>query len=148
MSIAVDQSRLRRIVTHFLPGETLEPVEANTVLEIAQVAAGADRHDDPAEKAMLQAVAQQIGLKPGELRAIPPLPDDESRRAWVTALAKELRSRGARELAYSLAFLLSVADLELVPAESQALEDLQRALGVDHRRATDVVVYLTEVVAS
>lgn len=148
MSIAVDQTRLRRIFESLLPGARLDRAQAATLLQIAQVAAGIDRRDEAEERQMLHAMAQQVGLKPAELRPIPPLPDAESRAAWLTALARDLKTPGARELAFALAFLMSVADLELAPVETESLEELQRALGVDHRRATDLVVFLTEVVAA
>jgi tellurite resistance protein len=148
MGIAVDQTRLRRIVESFLAGSSLDRAQATTLVQIAQVAAGADLRDDPAEQALLHAVAQHVGLKPGELLPIPPLPDEEARLEWIGALSKDLRTHPVRELAFALAFLMSVADLELVPAETEALEEFQRALGVDHRRATDVVVLVTEIVAA
>lgn len=151
MSIAVDQTRLRRIVETVLPDATLERAEATTILEIAQLAAGVEIDGDPVARSILQAVAQQVcsraGLKPGEVLPIPPLPDEEARASWVGSLAAQLQTRGARELAYALAFLVSVADLELTPAETAALEEFQHALGLDHRRATDLVVVLTEIVA-
>jgi hypothetical protein len=148
MGIAVDQSRLRRIVEHLVPRESIDRVQATTLLEIAQLAAGADQREDPAELAMLQSVAQQIGLKPGEIRPIPPVPDEEARVSWIRALAAQLETRSARELAFALAFLLSVADLELAALETSALEEFQRALDVEDRRAIDLVIFLTETVAT
>lgn len=150
MGIAVDQTRLRRIADTLLAGTTLELAEAMSLLEIAQVAAGVEPGDDPAEHAALQAVAQQVGslvgLKPGELLAIPPLPDEEARADWLGALARSLETRAARELAYALVFLVSVANLRLTPDETTALEEFQRALGLDHRRAADLVVLVSEII--
>ena len=45
-----------------------------------------------------------------------------------------------------IAFLVSIADLELVPAETSALEEFQFALGIAHRRAMDLVVMLAEII--
>lgn len=156
MSIAVDQSRLRRIVDRLLGDATLERAEANAILEIAQLAAGiasgAGLDDDPAEHAALQAVAQHlgalVGFKQGEILAIPSLPDPDARLGWLGALAEQLTTRGAREVAFAFAFLVSVADLELTTAETTALEEFQRALAVDDRRATDLVVLLAETLAA
>lgn len=152
MSIAVDQTRLRRIVETILAGESLNRAEASTVLQIAQLAAGADDTEKPAEHAALQAVAQHIyslvGLKLPEVSAIPPLPDHDARVSWFRALSAELKTRPARELAFAMAFLVSIADLDLRRDEHESLEELQLALGVDHRRATDIVVQLSETVAS
>lgn len=152
MAIAVDQTKLRRIVETLLSGVKLESTEALTVVQIAQLAAGVKLDDDPPAQAILQAIAQQVcslvGLKPGEIRPIPLLADYAARAACLEAVAKQLRTRGARELAYALAFLVSVADLELAPVETTALEAFQRALGLDHRRATDLVIFLSETVAA
>jgi hypothetical protein len=152
MSIAIDQSRLRRIVQTLLPGTSLRRAEASAIMQIAQLCAGLEPNEDPGEHAALQAVAQSlyslVGLKLGEVLPIPPAPDRETEAAWLRALGAELQSQGARELAYALAFLVSVADLELTTAESTGLEDLQRALDLDDRRATDLVVFLTETVAA
>jgi hypothetical protein len=151
MSIALDQSRLRRIVDAVLQGERLDRSEAATILEFAQLAAGVDLDEDPAELAVLQAFAQHIapilGERPDDTRPIPPLPDEDARLHWLGALAAELDTRGARELAFVLAYLVSVADLAMSPLETTALEEVQRVLGVDERRATDLVVFVTETVA-
>ncbi len=150
MSIAVDQTRLRRIVETILAGATLERAEVLAILELARLAAGVELEDDPEEHAALQAVAQHVGslagLKPGELLAMTQMPDDEARSAWLGSLTSQLQTRGARELAYAVAFLVSVADLRLTPAEKTALEAFQYALGLEHRRATDLVVLVSEII--
>lgn len=156
MSIAVDQTRLRRITDRILGAAPLERAEAIAILEIAQLAAGigagAELDEDPAEHAALQALAQHVdalvGFKQGEVLPLPSLPDEDSRLGWLRALADRLATRGARELAFAFAFLVSVADLELTSAETTALEEFQRALAVDDRRATDLVVLLSETLAT
>jgi tellurite resistance protein len=156
MSIAVDHSRLRRIIETVLPGATLDRAEATTILQIAQLAAGIEldqaRDEEPAERAALRAIGQHmcslVGVPPEEVLPIPAAPDDDIRSAWLSSLAARLETRGARELAFALAFLVSVADLELSPDETSALEDVQRALALDDERATDLVVVLSEIVAA
>ncbi|MDX2088783.1 MAG: hypothetical protein SFX73_13080 [Kofleriaceae bacterium] len=150
MSIAVDQTRLRRIVERVAPGVSLSRVEGETILQIAQLAAGADNESQPQEHMMLQAIAQQVGatagLELGELFLIPKVPDEGARAARLQRLANQLGTKGTRELAYTFAFLVSIADLELVPSETKALEEFQFALGVTHRRAMDLVVMLSEII--
>jgi hypothetical protein len=151
MSIAVDQSRLRRIAHDILGATPLERNEALAIMEIAQLAAGVSGDDELVEHETLQAIAQHVGAfvgwKPGELCGIPrgsvAIGDE-----WLDAMAGQLRTRGARELAYVYAFLVSVSDLELTASEVAELERYQRALGLDDRCATDLVIRLTEVVAS
>jgi hypothetical protein len=152
MSIAVDQQRLRRIVETLLPSRTLGPVEANTMLQFVQLAAGADHHDDPIEHSIMQSIAQTVsalaGLRVGEMQSIPPLEDEDARRQWLHTLGAQLASRAARELTYALVFLTSVADLQLTSTELEALEEFQQALGLDHQRVADLVIFLTNIVAS
>ncbi len=73
---------------------------------------------------------------------------DTARRARLDTLGRQLATTGARELAYAVAFLVSVSDLELSPSESAGLEELQHVLHVDDRRATDLTVFIADVVAA
>jgi hypothetical protein len=152
MSIAVDQTKLRRIIDTILAGEELDRNEAAMVLQIAQLAAGSDDVERPAEHALLQAIAQRVyglvGIQTGELCAIPRIDDRGARLAWFRAIAAELHTRAARELAFAMAFLVSISDLELVAIEHTNLDDLQEAIGVDDRRAMDLVIQLAETIAS
>jgi hypothetical protein len=152
MGIAVDQQRLRRIVETLLPRGRVDRSEAITILQFVQLAAGVDRVDDPIEHSIMQSIAQTVsnlaGLRVDDVQPIPPLEDGRGRRQWLHRLASQLTSRAARELTYALVFLTSVADLRLTPAERDALEEFQHALGLDYQRATDLVVFLTEVVAA
>jgi hypothetical protein len=47
-----------------------------------------------------------------------------------------------------MAFLIFLSDLELSEIEHESLEDLQRALGVDDRRASEIVIQLADSLAS
>lgn len=150
MSIAVDQTRLRRIVRALLPRASLGRTEAMSVVQFIQLAAGLEHEDAPAEHAMMQTIAQQVGslagLEPGDLLPIPYVDDERTRSHWLGSLAALLTTPGARELTYVLAFIVTVADLELTALERAALDEFQRALALDDRRATDLVVFVTDVV--
>lgn len=152
MTIAIDQSKLRRIMDAILAGESLSREEGTTLLQIAQLAAGADDTEQPVERALLQGLAQRIsslnGIQPAELIAIPPIQGFRARMARFRTLAATLQTRAARELGFAVAFLVAISDLELQSSERETLDELQHALGVDHRRATDIVVQLTEIIAS
>lgn len=152
MSIAVDQQRLRRIVQTLLPDRTLDRVEATTMLQFVQLAAGVDHHDDPIEHSIVQSIAQTVsglaGLRIGELQSIAPIEDAHARLQWLHSLGAQLTSRAVRELTYALVFLTSVADLRLTASEREALEEFEHALGLDDQRVTDLVVFLTDVVAA
>lgn len=148
----MDQTRLRRIVEEILAGEELGRAEVWAILEIARLSVGADGAVRAAEHAALEAIAQRVasllGLESRQLSAIRLRGEPLERPSWFRSLAAELRSRHARELAFAMAFLVLVADLELSAVEHESLEDLQRALGVDDRRASDIVIRLTELLAS
>lgn len=151
MSIAVDQQRLRRIVETLLPSGRLGRSEAITILEFVQLAAGVDHEDDPIKHSIVQSIAQMVsslaGVRTGEVASIRPIEDEDMREQWLQRLGAQLSSRAERELTYALVFLTSVADLQLTPTEQVALEQFQRALGLAHERVTDLVVFLTDVVA-
>lgn len=152
MSIAVDQPRLRRIIEILFPTRNLDRSEAITILQFVQLAAGVDLVTDPIEHSIMQSIAQAVtelaGVRVGDIQAIPPVDDERARRSWLQRLAQQLPLRAARELTYALVFLTSVADLQLTPAEREALEEFQHALEIEHRRATDLVVLLTEIIAA
>jgi hypothetical protein len=151
MSIAVDQTKLRRIIDSIVANEDLNRNEVTMVLQIAQLAAGSDDVERPIEHSLLQAIAQRVGalvgIKPDELSDIPRIDDDDARLSRLRALAAELHTRAARELAFAMAFLVSISDLDLAAVERTDLEELQHAIGVDDRRAMDLVVQLTETIA-
>jgi hypothetical protein len=152
MSIAVDQTKLRRIVDSIVDGEELDRNEAAMVLQIAQLAAGSDDVELAAEHSLLQAIAQRVyalvGLEATEVSAIQRIDDPVARLAWFRAIAAELHSRAARELAFAMAFLVSISDLELVAMEHTNLEELQQVIGIDDRRAMDLVIQLAETIAA
>lgn len=151
MSIAIDQTRLDRIFHGILGAGSLTSSEATTILQMAQIAAGVEADSDHASRAVLQAIAQNVcsraGGKPGEVLPITALSYSAARTSWLRSLARQLETPAARELAYALVFLVTVGDLELTPAERTALEDFQHALGLDDRRATDLVIVLTNTVS-
>jgi hypothetical protein len=152
MAIAVDQSRLRRIVQALLPDASLRRGEAMTILQFVRLAAGIDDDDNPDEHAIMQVIAQQVGclsgLAAGDLLPSAPMDDEHTRAHWLSALAVHLPRPGVRDFTYALVFLVSVADLQLTVSERDSLEEFQYALGLDDRRATDIVVLLTEIVAA
>lgn len=122
------------------------------VMQFVQVAAGADHELDAEERATVHAIAERVsaltGLEPGSLDEIPDPGSEAMTRHALAALAANLESRAARELAYALAFLVSVADLELKPVEKAELDEVQRALGLDDPRAIDLIVTLTKIVGA
>jgi hypothetical protein len=147
MTLPIDQSKLREIVDTILAGNELGRAEASVLMQFAQLAASADQREHPAEHALMQAIAQHINARFGgeaeDLAGIVRLEDFGARLSWFRARAGILHTSAARDLAFVLAFLVSIADLELVSAEHANLDELQHVLGVDDRRAMDLVILLT-----
>jgi len=152
MSIAVDQTRLRRIFEKLLPDQELDTTEVELALQFLQLAAGADERHDPQERAMLESISQHLGalagIHPQNVLPISPIDDADVRERWLRKLGANLQAPGLRALTYALTFLVSVGDLELSDSERTLLEEMQRALGLDDRAATEIVVVLTEIVAA
>lgn len=137
------------VLRGILGQDELTAEEIRTIVRVAYVAAELDFHADVDERETLDALATRLwalARLPGESVAIvSPLPiDDEERFAVIRRLSAQLTSRGARELAYVMAYLLAAADVELAPVEARFLDDLQRALAISDERAADLVATTAE----
>jgi hypothetical protein len=146
----IDATAFRSIVSA-VPGGSLLAADGRTIVQIAELAAGVDLDDDADERILLDAMSQHVCASAGIAResvpAVSPLPlDDEERIAWVCALATQLTTTGARELAYVVAYLLAASDLELAPVESVFLGELREALSIPEERASDLLGTVTEIV--
>lgn len=147
----LDAITFRTLAKQLLPPRsTLSADEAAAVVQIAELAVGVDLEEGAEERALLQQIKRHVcaigGISPDDVPEVSPLPlDDEERRAWCARLARRLASRGARELAYVLAYLCIAGDLELAPVEGSLIEDLQRALDIDNARADELVEAVAEL---
>jgi len=151
MAIEIDDAKFQQILDVTLGGQRLRPREIRTVLLIAQLAAAIDLDDDPDEQTLLQTLTSRLcaleGLSPDRIPQLAPIPtDDEERAARVAALVRELPTTGARDLAFALAYLLIVADLELAPVEDSLLQQLQRELTIPGDRARDLIEAVAAIV--
>lgn len=143
MSIEIDDARFRQILEVACADRRLDRREIETVLAIAQLSASVDLDDDPAEQTLLGILTRRLcalgGLSIESIRPLSPIPtDDEERAARIAALAPQLVTSGARDLAFMLAYLLIVVDLELAPVESGLLDSLQRGLAIPRARASEL----------
>ena len=62
--------------------------------------------------------------------------DDDSER--LLTLAKQLTAVPSRELAYSVAHLLTISDVAIAPEEDDMLVDLRTALDISEDRAEEL----------
>jgi hypothetical protein len=151
MSIALDALTFARLLDLVMPGTRPSPSEARTVLQIAQLAAGIDLDDDASERGLLNTLTRHLcavaEIPISTVPVLSPLPgDDEERSARLASLAHRLATTRARELAYVLAYLLIVVDLELAPVETELLDGLRRTLGIEDRRAAELLAAAAELV--
>ena len=116
--------------------------DARAILGICTLVAGADNKSDDEEEDALGEIAGHLG---------PPLPnvyanDDLERLEKIREIGAQLSTTGTRELAYMLAYVVSVSDLELAPAESEFLADLAVALGISDARADELASQCAQAV--
>ncbi|HSN29781.1 MAG TPA: hypothetical protein VLT45_26015 [Kofleriaceae bacterium] len=123
-------------------GTTVGEPDARAILGICALVAGADDKSDADEDSVLGEIAGHLG---------PPVPnvyagDDLERLEKIREIGGQLSSQGTRELAYTLAYAVAVADLELAPAESEFLADLAVALGLSDDRAAELAALCAQAV--
>jgi hypothetical protein len=151
MSIALDHRTFGRLLDIVMPDTIPSPAEARVILQIAQLAAGIDLDEDGDERGLLGVLTRQlcaiVGIPSSSVRVLSPLPiDAEERDAQIASLATQLATTSARELAYLVAYLLIVSDLELAPVETELLDGLQRALWIEGPRASELAAEVSELV--
>ncbi len=151
MSIELDDRTFGRLLDIVMPGRTPAATETSTILQIAQLAAGVDLDEDVDERGLLGTLTRQLcataGIPLESVRPLSPLPiDAEERTARIASLAAGLATTSARELAYIVAYLLIVSDLELAPVETELLDGLRAALRVEDRRASELAAEVSELV--
>lgn len=108
------------------------PNEARAVIDVARLAAAADKRSDVGETSLLIGITQLLCEMAGTA-----MPDfnaqiDSSR---LMSIGECLEPMGARELAYACAYLIVIQDLTLTDEEKQLIDALPAALVIDPDRA-------------
>lgn len=125
------------------------PAEAELVVAICQLAVAADGVEDADEAALFDTIAAQVYAHANAATTPPqfhPLDDPEQRRDLIKSHAAQLAGKPSAALAYSLAYILAISDLDLAPEEGEFIEDLGDALGIEPDRADELIVAITEVI--
>ena len=138
----VNAKAFETIVKVTVGADRVGEADARAILGICVLVAGADNKSDVDEDEVLAEIAGHLG---------PTLPtvyagDDLERLEKIREIGAQLSTQGTRELAYTLAYAVSVADLELAPAESEFLADLAVALGISDDRADELAEKCAEAV--
>ena len=121
--------------------------DAETILEIAQMAVDADGQEDIDEIKTFAAIGKAVFALAGMADAPTPafLGDDDDLER-IRDLGAKLTSTQARELAYASAHLLAIIDVQIQPEEDDFLEKLRTALGISEDRADELAEKMGEAI--
>ena len=136
----VHPDAFRAIVKQTLGSEPLRPSDAAALVGIAYLALGADDREDEDELAVVDEISQQVCALASTQVVAPGVraTDDLERLEQIRALGAQLPTKQAHELAYALAYAVSISDMALAPAETELLADLAVALGIPDDRAAEL----------
>ncbi|HUS32625.1 MAG TPA: hypothetical protein VMZ53_29190 [Kofleriaceae bacterium] len=121
--------------------------DAETIVELAQMAVDADGQEDVDEIKTFFALGKAIYELAGMLDAPTPTfigDDDDLER--IRELGAKLATNEARELAYATAHLLTVIDVQIAPEEDAFLEKLRVALGITEDRADELAAKMSAAI--
>jgi len=128
------------------PG-ALSEADADVVVAIAQLTVDADGREDAEEIKKFFAVGKAILGHAGRPDAPTPTfadHDDDDER--LRSLAGQLSTPAAKELAYAVAFMMAIADVDLAPEEAALVEALRDALGITEDRADDIAAQVSAAI--
>jgi len=134
----IDAGRYREILQAQHP-DPLSPVDAEVIVAIAQLAVDADGQEDADEIKMFFALGKAVFALAGMGdTSTPTFAVDEDDDARLLSLAKQLTAVPSKELAYTVAHLLTISDVAIAPEEDDLLVDLREALAITEDRANEL----------
>ena len=119
------------------------PDEASAIVDVARLAAAADKKTDLGETVTLLALTRIVCEMAG-LTQVPETTTIDVQR--LLAIGEQLVPQGARELAYACAFLVMIQDLELTKEEDQLSRALGEALVLEPDRAKALAAQMESLV--
>ena len=121
------------------------PAEARAIIDVARLAAAADKKTDLSEAVVLLSVCRIVC----EMAGLTEIPDTTAiDGARLAEIGEELVPNGARELAYAAAFLVMVQDLDVTKEETQLARGLGEALVITQARAQELSAQMEQLVRS
>ncbi|HEY4178556.1 MAG TPA: hypothetical protein VGM90_17030 [Kofleriaceae bacterium] len=142
----VGQGQLKELVKSLHPAQ-LSAIDAEAIIEITQLALDADGREDSDEIktyfALGKAVFGIAGLGDAET---PTFVSDDEDGERMKELAATLTTPAAKELAFACAHVLSIADVDIAPEESDFLAALLDALGISDDRAEELTAKVNELI--
>jgi hypothetical protein len=136
-----DPAQLRAALRIVHPG-TLSSTDAETIVALGQMSVDADGQEDADEIKMFFALGKAVFELAGLADTPTPTFADDDDEDRIQTLAKSLQSPESRDLAYAVAHLLSVVDVQIAPEEDHFLESLRAALGIEPGRAEELAATL------
>jgi hypothetical protein len=119
------------------------PTEATAIVDVARLAAAADKRTDISETVVLLALTKIVCEMAG-MKEVPETTTVDGTR--LAEIGEQLAPIGARELAYACAFLVMIQDLDLTKEEAQMASALGEALVIEPARAKQLASSMESLV--
>ena len=152
----IDEPQFRTIVTAVFgaaePGNRdsatpLTPDEGRAIIGIARLAVDSDDREDDDEIALLDQLVGHIcalaGITAPPLTALPR--DASERSAALSAAAAPLLGKPSAMLAYAVAYLMTISDMDIAPVEASFVDELGELIGLDPDRAEELQAKVTGI---
>ncbi len=144
--MSIDAARFREAIRAIHPGPLAES-DAEAIVAVAQLCVDADGREDADEIASFFTVGKAVYELAGLHDApTPTFAADEEDAERLTSLANQLATPVAKELAYAVAFVMAVADIDLAPEEGALVEALGLALGLTEDRAAELAATVSAAI--
>ncbi|CAN5896467.1 hypothetical protein BH11MYX3_BH11MYX3_33160 [soil metagenome] len=141
-----DAGRFREAIRSIHPGPLSEP-DAEAIMGIAQLAVDADGREDADEIATFFTIGKAVFELAGFADVpTPTFAADEEDDERLRALARQLGTPAAKELAYAVAFVMAVSDIDLAPEEGALVEALCQALELNDDRAAELAATVSAAI--
>ena len=148
----LDPAKLAGLATA-LGNTKLSAADATAIVSVARLAVDADRSEDSDELELYDLLAEQVCKLAGisadsvqDAEDTAPRGDDD-REQRMLARADQLKTKPPRELAYAIAYILTIADLDIAPDEDKFLARLQEAFAIDDDRQGEIAELVNEAIA-
>jgi hypothetical protein len=134
------RTALRTIHAH------LSPAEASAIVDVARLAAAADKKTNADEMLALLALTRIVYEMAGVTEL--PVPTTAIDPSRLLDIGVTLEPMGARELAFACAFIIMIQDLELTKEEGMLAGRLGEALVLEPGRANQLALQMEALVRS
>jgi hypothetical protein len=129
----LEPAAIRKVVRSCHQGP-LAASDAEVILGLCQLAVDADGREDADEIAMFFAFGAALYELAGIAGTPTPFASDLEDDQRLESLASQLQAGPSRQLAYAIAYVLTVADVNSAPEESEFMDKLMAALRLESDR--------------